>query len=61
MQAEGVRRFLVLSMGALFQDAGILAALLRRTVLRNVAEDAAEMEHVVMASELDWTIVGPRD
>jgi hypothetical protein len=31
-------------MGALFQDAGILAALLRRTVLRNVAEGAAEME-----------------
>jgi hypothetical protein len=39
-----VRRFLVVSMGALFQDAGILAALLRRTVLRNVAEGAAEME-----------------
>ena len=47
------------SRGALFQDAGILAALLRRTVLRNVAEDAAEMERVVMASELDWTIVRP--
>jgi putative NADH-flavin reductase len=59
MQAEGVRRLLVVSMGALFQDAGILAALLRSTVLRNVAEDAAEMERVVMASELDWTIVRP--
>ena len=51
MQAEGVRRLLVVSMGALFQDAGILAALLRTTVLRNVAEDAAEMERVVMASD----------
>jgi putative NADH-flavin reductase len=59
MEAEGVQRLLVVSMGALFQDAGILAALLRSTVLRNVAPDSREMERVVMASELDWTIVRP--
>jgi putative NADH-flavin reductase len=59
MEAEGVRRLLVVSMGALFQHAGILAALLRSTVLRNAAEDSREMERVVMASELDWTIVRP--
>jgi hypothetical protein len=39
-------------MSALFQDAGILAALLRTTVLRNVAEDAAEMERVVMGQRI---------
>src|ERR1700746_2677606 len=40
MQAEGLRRLLVVSAAMLFQDAGILAAVLRRTLLRNVAEDA---------------------
>jgi len=38
---------------------GILSAILRRTLLRNVAKDSAEMERVVMASALDWTIARP--
>jgi putative NADH-flavin reductase len=59
MQAEGPRRLLVVSAAVLFRGAGILTALLRRTMLRNVAEDAAEMERVVMASGLDWTIARP--
>jgi putative NADH-flavin reductase len=59
MQARGLRRLLVVSAAMLFQDAGIVAAMLRRTLLRNVAEDAAEMERVVTASELDWTIARP--
>jgi uncharacterized protein YbjT (DUF2867 family) len=59
MHAEGLRRLLVISMGALFPRAGILAALLRNTVLRNVAEDSREMERIVMASGLDWTIARP--
>jgi uncharacterized protein YbjT (DUF2867 family) len=32
---------------------------MRRTLLRNVARDSAEMERVVMASGLDWTIARP--
>jgi putative NADH-flavin reductase len=59
MQAAGQRRLLVVSAAMLFQDAGILAAVLRHTLLRNVAEDSAEMERVVMASGLDWTIARP--
>jgi putative NADH-flavin reductase len=43
----------------LFQNSGILTALLRHTLLRNVAKDSAEMEHVVMESGLDWTIARP--
>ena len=43
----------------LFEHQGILSAILRRTLLRNVAKDSAEMERVVMASGLDWTIVRP--
>jgi putative NADH-flavin reductase len=59
MESEGLRRLLVISMGALFPDAGMLAAFLRNIVLRNVAEDSAEMERIVMASGLDWTIARP--
>ena len=59
MQATGPRRLLVVSMGALFPDAGLVAAILRKTFLRNVAEDSAEMERIITHSGLDWTIVRP--
>ena len=59
MQAAGVRRLLIVSAAVLFKDEGILFAMLRRTLLRNVAEDQTEMERVVTASALDWTIVRP--
>lgn len=59
MQAVGPRRLLVVSAAVLFESAGILATILRRTLLRNVAADAAEMERTVVASGLDWTIARP--
>src|SRR5262245_23456105 len=59
MQAIGPRRLLVVSAAVLFEDAGLLAAILRRTLLKNVAADSAEMERAVMASGLDWTIARP--
>jgi putative NADH-flavin reductase len=59
MQTAGVRRLLIVSAAVLFKDEGVLFAVLRRTLLRNVAEDQAEMERTVMASGLDWTIVRP--
>ena len=59
MQAVGPRRLFVVSAAVLFEDAGILAAILRRTLLRNVAEDSAGMERTVMASGLEWTIARP--
>jgi uncharacterized protein YbjT (DUF2867 family) len=37
----------------------MLATLLRRTLLRNVAKDSAEMERIVRSSGLEWTIVRP--
>jgi uncharacterized protein YbjT (DUF2867 family) len=43
----------------LFDGAGIIVGLMRRTLLRNVAQDSAEMEHIVMASGMDWTIARP--
>ena len=59
MHAAGVPRLLVVSAAMLFANAGIAAALLRKTLLRNVAEDCAAMENVVLASDIDWTIVRP--
>jgi putative NADH-flavin reductase len=59
MQAAGVRRLLIVSVAVLFADQGPLYWLLRKTLLRNVAEDSAEMERLVIASGLDWTIVRP--
>ena len=57
--AAPLRRLVVISMGALFPNAGIVGALLRNTVLRNIAEDSREMERIVMSSGLDWTIARP--
>lgn len=59
MRAADVRRLLIVSAAVLFRDEGILFAVLRRTLLRNVAEDQTEMERVVTGSGLDWTIVRP--
>jgi len=59
MRTVGPRRLIVVSAAVLFDDLGVLGGLLRRTLLKNVAEDSAEMERIVMASGLDWTIARP--
>jgi putative NADH-flavin reductase len=59
MEALGMRRLLVVSAAVLFDGAGIIVGLMRRTLLRNVAQDSAEMERIVMASGMDWTIARP--
>ena len=59
MQTAGVRRLLVVGVAALFPDIGMFGRLLRNTLLRNVADDSAEMERIVKATSFDWTIVRP--
>jgi putative NADH-flavin reductase len=59
MQAAGLRRLLVVSVGTLFENTEIIPRLLRYTFLKNVVADSAEMEQVIKASGLDWTIVRP--
>ena len=59
MQAAQVRRLLIVSVAVLFEDQGFLFWLFRKTLLRNIAADSAEMERVVVASSLDWTILRP--
>jgi putative NADH-flavin reductase len=58
MQTGGPRRLIIVSAAVLF-ELGILGHLLRWTLLRNVAEDSAEMERIVTGSSLDWTIARP--
>ncbi len=52
-----VRRLVVIGVAVLFENAGALAMLLRRTVLRGIADDSSEMDGIVKGSALDWTIV----
>src|SRR6267154_577947 len=59
MRASGVRRLLVVGVAVLFEHDGLMSAIARRTFLRNVAKDHAEMERIVGASGLDWTIARP--
>jgi putative NADH-flavin reductase len=59
MRSASIDRLLVVGVAALFPDIGMLGHLLRNTLLRNIADDSAEMERIVKASGLDWTIVRP--
>jgi putative NADH-flavin reductase len=59
MKSNGVARLLVVGVAVLFEDIGILGTILRRTLARNVASDSAEMDRMVRASDLVWTIVRP--
>ncbi len=59
MQREHVRRIVVVSSALLFPNVGLLGSFLRRFVLSNAMADAREMERVIKASDLDWTIVRP--
>jgi putative NADH-flavin reductase len=59
MRSAGIDRLLVVGVAALFPDIGMLGHLLRNTLLHNIADDSAEMERIVKASGLDWTIVRP--
>lgn len=59
MRTTGVRRLVIVGVAMLFPDSGLLGRILRNTIMRNIANDSAEMERIVKASRLDWTIVRP--
>jgi putative NADH-flavin reductase len=59
MKSKGVARLLIVGVAVLFEDLGVLGTILRRTLLRHVANDSAEMERIVTATDLDWMIVRP--
>jgi putative NADH-flavin reductase len=59
MTATGVHRLLAISGELVHRDPGAMVAFLRATLLRQLARDQAELERVVGASALDWTIARP--
>ncbi|HWE22475.1 MAG TPA: NAD(P)H-binding protein, partial [Myxococcales bacterium] len=58
MAAVGLKRILVVSQALLFPGGGPLYAA-GRFFLRRAMRDSTEMERIVMASGLDWTIARP--
>lgn len=59
MGKAGVRRLVAVSSAFTFDDVGILGGLLRATVFRHIAADHREMERILHASALDWTVLRP--
>jgi putative NADH-flavin reductase len=59
MRQSGVRRVQLVSAAFLFQQIGMLGALLRPTLFRYMAPDMAAMEREIMQDELEWTVVRP--
>ena len=59
MQSLSMKRLLVVSAALLFKDAGVLTAILRNTLLRDVARDCAAAERIVIDTEFEWTIARP--
>lgn len=58
MQETGVRRLMVVSVAFLFTDF-LPGAIAGNLFFRETVRDAREMEHAVMESALEWTIVRP--
>jgi putative NADH-flavin reductase len=58
MESTAVRQLVAVSSAFLFSDA-LIAALVGRLFFHDVVKDAAEMERMIVASSLEWTIVRP--
>lgn len=61
MHKAGVQRLVAVTSGLTrpTSDAGFIARVIVHRLLRNIYDDMARMEGLVMASNLDWTIVRP--
>lgn len=59
LRSSSCRRFVVLSSSLVDSRPGWLTHMLSRTLIRNPARDQRQMERVVIASDIDWTIVRP--
>jgi putative NADH-flavin reductase len=55
----GVRHVQLVSAAFLFQEIGLLGAILKPTLFRFMAPDMAAMEREIMKEDLEWTIVRP--
>ena len=59
METAGVARLVIMSAAILFDIDGLLYAVMRRTLLKNIVVDCGAMETIVTASDRNWTIVRP--
>lgn len=61
MQKAGVRRLIAVSSGGTrpSPNTAFIYRFIIRPLLHNIYEDMARMEDLVMASDLDWTVVRP--
>lgn len=59
MQKSGVRRLVILSSALLDAHIGLVMSIVARTLLRHFVRDERVMEPLVMASDLDWTVLRP--
>ena len=59
MQAAGVQATARRLRRGVVRRSWPAGTILRRTLLRNVGDDSLEMERIVVASALDWTIARP--
>jgi putative NADH-flavin reductase len=59
MSQAGVRRLVILSSALLDSHIGLINRIVSRTILRHFASDQRAMEQLVMASDLEWTVLRP--
>ena len=59
MRKAGVRRLVILSSALLDAHIGVVNRIVSRTLLRHFSSDQRAMEKLVMASDLDWTVLRP--
>jgi putative NADH-flavin reductase len=59
MRKSGVKRLIILSSALLDAHIGLVMSIVARTLLRHFARDQRVMEPLVMASDLDWTVLRP--
>jgi putative NADH-flavin reductase len=59
MRKAGVKRLVILSSALLDAHIGLVNRILSRTLLRHFSSDQRAMEKLVVASDLDWTVLRP--
>ena len=59
MRRAGVKRLVIVSSALLDSHIGLVMSIVARTILRHFSRDQRAMEKLVMASDLDWTVLRP--
>jgi putative NADH-flavin reductase len=59
MERARIGRLIMVSAALLFPDLRLVGRIVAHTLLRNVTRDHEEMEEVIVASPIEWTLVRP--